>query len=47
MFVPGLTMSAGIMLAAFGFMILLGLATGLVPALNAFRLRIAEAMGRG
>lgn len=47
MFVPGLTMSAGIVLAAFGFMILLGLATGLVPALNAFRLRIAEGMGRG
>ncbi|MDC7786287.1 ABC transporter permease [Rhodoplanes sp. TEM] len=47
MFVPGLQMSPGIVLTAFGFMILLGLATGLVPALNAFRLRIAEAMGRG
>lgn len=47
MFVPGLQMSPGIVLTAFGFMVLLGLATGLVPALNAFRLRIVEAMGRG
>ncbi|MFD2184958.1 ABC transporter permease [Rhodoplanes azumiensis] len=47
MFVPGLQMSPGIVLTAFGFMVLLGLATGLVPALNAFKLKIVEAMGRG
>ncbi|MBK5962497.1 ABC transporter permease [Rhodoplanes elegans] len=47
MFVPGLQMSPGIVLTAVGFMILLGLATGLVPALNAFKLKIVEAMGRG
>lgn len=47
MFVPGLQMSPSIVLAAVGFMVLLGLATGLVPALNAFKLKIVEAMGRG
>ncbi len=46
-FVPGLTMTPGIVLAAFALMIGLGIATGLVPALNAFRLRIAAALGRG
>ncbi|MBI5113494.1 FtsX-like permease family protein [Rhodoplanes serenus] len=46
-FIPGLSLSPGIVAAAIGFMVLLGLATGLVPALNAFRLRIADGMGRG
>jgi putative ABC transport system permease protein len=46
-FVPGMTITPGIALAAVALMIGLGVVTGLVPALNAFRLRIATALGRG
>jgi putative ABC transport system permease protein len=46
-FVPGMTLTPGIALAAVALMIALGIVTGLVPALNAFRLRIAAALGRG
>lgn len=46
-FVPGMTLNASIMLAGLGFMLALGLATGLLPAINAWRLKIAFAMGRG
>ena len=38
-FVPGMTLTPGIALAAVALMIGLGIVTGLVPALNAFRLR--------
>jgi putative ABC transport system permease protein len=46
-FVPGLHLSVEVVLMAFALMVALGLATGLMPALNAFRLKIADAMGRG
>jgi putative ABC transport system permease protein len=46
-FVPGLRISPGVAATGLALMIVLGLATGLVPALNAFRLKIAVAMGRG
>ncbi|EJW12878.1 putative ABC transport system permease protein [Rhodovulum sp. PH10] len=46
-FVPNLEVGPGIVLSAVGLMVALGLATGLVPAWNAFRLKIADGMGRG
>jgi putative ABC transport system permease protein len=46
-FVPGLSVSPGIALSALALMLALGLVTGLVPALNAMRLNIATALGRG
>ena len=46
-FVPGLRLQPQIVLVALALMLALGLATGLMPALNAFRLKIATAMGRG
>jgi putative ABC transport system permease protein len=46
-FVPGLTLEPSILAIAFVLMIGLGLATGLAPAIHAFRLKIADAMGRG
>lgn len=45
--VPGFTVSADIMLQGLGLMIVLGLITGLIPAVNAMRLKIAAALGRG
>lgn len=46
-FVPGMTLSPSIILTGLGLMLALGLATGLMPAINAWRLKIAVAMGRG
>jgi len=46
-FVPGMTLNPSIILTGLGFMLVLGLATGLLPAINAWRLKIAVAMGRG
>jgi len=46
-FFPGMAVTPGIALAALALMVALGLATGFVPALNAYRLRIATALGRG
>ena len=46
-FVPGLTLNPQILLVALALMLALGLLTGVMPALNAFRLKIAAAMGRG
>jgi ABC-type antimicrobial peptide transport system permease subunit len=46
-FVPGLTLDPSILAIALVLMIGLGLATGLAPAIHAFRLKIADAMGRG
>jgi putative ABC transport system permease protein len=45
-FVPTLTLPADIAAAAIGLMLALGLLTGLIPALNAMRLKIAAALGR-
>ncbi len=46
-FVPGMSVTPGIVLTGVGFMLALGLATGLLPAINAWRLKIAAAMARG
>jgi putative ABC transport system permease protein len=46
-FIPGLTLHPSIVAIGLALMVGLGLATGLVPALNAFRLKIADALGRG
>jgi putative ABC transport system permease protein len=44
---PAFTVSPGIALEGIGLMIALGLITGIIPALNAMRLKIATALGRG
>jgi putative ABC transport system permease protein len=46
-FVPGFAMTPGIALIGLTLMLSLGLVTGIIPALNAMRLRIAAALGRG
>jgi putative ABC transport system permease protein len=46
-FIPGLTLRPSIVAIGLALMVGLGLATGLVPALSAFRLKIADALGRG
>jgi putative ABC transport system permease protein len=46
-FVPAFAVTPGIALTAVGLMLAFGLATGLIPALNAMRLKIATALGRG
>jgi putative ABC transport system permease protein len=46
-FVPLLSLSPGIVLAGIALMLALGILTGLIPALNAMRLKIATALGRG
>ena len=45
-FVPGLAVTPDIYVAALVLMLALGLITGIVPATNAMRLRIVNAMGR-
>jgi putative ABC transport system permease protein len=45
-FVPRITISPQILAAALVLMICFGLATGIIPALNAMRLKIATALGR-
>ncbi|MBX9591997.1 MAG: FtsX-like permease family protein [Hyphomonadaceae bacterium] len=45
-FIPGFAVTPGIALTAVALMLALGLATGLVPAVNAMRLKIANALGR-
>lgn len=45
-FAPGLTLGPSVIAAGVGFMILLGLVTGVIPALNALRLNIVSALGR-
>ena len=45
-FVPGLSVTADIYIAALVLMLALGLVTGIIPAVNAMRLRIAAALGR-
>jgi putative ABC transport system permease protein len=46
-FVPGIALTPRIVVLGLVLMLGLGFATGLVPALNAFRLKIAVALGRG
>jgi putative ABC transport system permease protein len=46
-FVPRLTITPEIVVAAIVLMVCFGLATGIIPALNAMRLKIATALGRG
>jgi len=45
-FIPGFAVTPAIALAAVVLMLALGIATGLIPAINAMRLRIATALGR-
>jgi putative ABC transport system permease protein len=45
-FVPTLSLAPDIAAAAVGLMVVLGILTGLVPALNAMRLNIVTALGR-
>jgi putative ABC transport system permease protein len=45
-FVPRIGITPGIVITAIVLMLALGLITGLIPALNAMRLRIATALGR-
>jgi len=44
---PGFALTGDIVAEAIGLMLALGLITGLIPALNAMRLEIATALGRG
>jgi putative ABC transport system permease protein len=45
-FIPGFAVTPGIALTGVALMLMLGLATGLIPAINAMRLNIATALGR-
>jgi len=45
-FVPGLMMTPDIVFLAIALMLILGILTGTIPAINAMRLKIAEALGR-
>jgi putative ABC transport system permease protein len=45
-FVPGLMMTPDIVISAIALMLVLGILTGTIPAINAMRLKIAEALGR-
>jgi putative ABC transport system permease protein len=45
-FVPTLSLYSDIAAAAVGLMVVFGIITGLVPALNAMRLNIVAALGR-
>jgi putative ABC transport system permease protein len=44
---PAFSVSPDIVLQGVGLMIALGLITGMIPAVNAMRLKIATALGRG
>ncbi|HJU31935.1 MAG TPA: FtsX-like permease family protein [Hyphomicrobiaceae bacterium] len=46
-FIPGFAVTPGIALTAVGLMLAFGIATGVIPAINAMRLNIATALGRG
>jgi putative ABC transport system permease protein len=46
-FIPGFAMTPGIAIVGIAMILALGLITGIIPALNAMRLRIAAALGRG
>jgi putative ABC transport system permease protein len=44
---PGFAVTPEIALLGLALMIALGVITGIIPALNAMRLKIAAALGRG
>jgi putative ABC transport system permease protein len=44
---PGFTMGGSIVASGIMLMLALGIITGIIPALNAMRLKIAAALGRG
>jgi putative ABC transport system permease protein len=44
---PAFSVSPDIVLQGIALMVALGLITGLIPAVNAMRLKIATALGRG
>ena len=46
-FIPGFAVTRGIALTAVALMLAFGVATGVIPAINAMRLNIATALGRG
>jgi putative ABC transport system permease protein len=46
-FLPGFALNRAIAVEAVILMLALGVVTGFIPGLNAFRLRIAAALGRG
>jgi putative ABC transport system permease protein len=46
-FAPGFAVTPGIALMGLALMLALGIFTGIIPALNAMRLKIATALGRG
>jgi putative ABC transport system permease protein len=46
-FAPGFAVTPGIALGGVALMLTLGVVTGIIPALNAMRLKIATALGRG
>jgi putative ABC transport system permease protein len=46
-FIPGFTVPPAVVLQGLGLMVALGLITGMIPAVNAMRLKIATALGRG
>jgi putative ABC transport system permease protein len=46
-FIPGFAMTPGIAVIGLALMLGLGMITGIIPALNAMRLKIAAALGRG
>jgi putative ABC transport system permease protein len=46
-FLPNLTLDQGVLLQAVGYMLVLGLITGIAPAISALRLNIVTAFSRG
>ena len=45
-FLPGLALPAEVFLTGLGLAVLLGLLTGIVPAINAQRVKIVTALGK-
>ena len=45
-FLPGLTLPTEVFLTGLGLAVLLGLLTGIVPAINAQRVKIVTALGK-
>jgi putative ABC transport system permease protein len=45
-FIPGMSLQPEIIAAGIALIVALGIITGLIPALNAMRLKIADALSR-
>ena len=45
-FLPGLSMPQNVFIAGVGLAVLLGLLTGIIPAINAQRVKIVTALGK-